>query len=292
MSLVLESWKGKPEPVADMTVRRVLPRRTRRFVGPFCFLDHMGPHSFVATADGGVPPHPHIGLATVTYLFEGEVLHRDSLGTEQRIVPGEVNWMTAGSGIVHSERPPPELVGKRATLEGLQIWVGLPQALEEAAPTFQHAAVPQVTERGLSLRVVLGAWEGTRSPIELASPTVYVVAELEPDASLVLPTTHPERAVYLVDGEARIGDVVLTSTELAVLSPGVEGRLVASRRTRVAFLAGEPLDGPRYMMWNFVSSRRERLDQAWKDWHAGRFPSVPGDVSPAPVAGSGTREPA
>lgn len=282
MTLIAHTWLGKPAAVGDFTVRRVLPRAERRFVGPFCFVDHMGPHTFLGTKDGGVAPHPHIGLSTVTYLFEGEFLHRDSLGTEQLIVPGDVNWMTAGRGVVHSERVPPQRVGQPLALEGLQLWVGLPRALEEGAPSFQHAsraALPALDEAGLSLRVVLGDWEGARSPIALSSPAFYVVAELEPGASLALPTTHPERAVYVVSGEVELEGTPLVPTQLAILNAGQPARLTATRRTRLAVLGGEALDGPRFMSWNFVSSRKERLDEAWADWRANRFAQIAADPS-------------
>lgn len=284
-ALVEQAWQGRPEPVGDFTVRRALPKRERRSVGPFCFLDHMGPHSFLGTADGGVPPHPHIGLATVTYLLDGQFLHRDSLGSSQVIVPGDVNWMTAGRGVVHSERVPAPLVGRQTSLEGLQLWVGLPRSREESAPSFQHAdrsALPLLKERGLSLRVVLGEWGGGRSPIELASPAFYAVAELEPGATLPVPRlpAYPERAVYVVSGEVEVDGGTLGGTTVAVLAAGVAGTLAATRPTRLALLGGEPLDGPRYMKWNFVSSDRDRLEQAWADWLAGKFPEIAGDPSP------------
>jgi redox-sensitive bicupin YhaK (pirin superfamily) len=282
MTIIAGTWQGKTAPVGDFSVRRLLPKRERRTVGPFCFLDHMGPRSFVGSAGAGVPPHPHIGLSTVTYLFDGQFLHRDSLGTEQIIVPGDVNWMTAGVGIVHSERFPPALHGRQATLEGLQLWVGLPRTLEESAPSFQHAdrsALPAVVERGTSLRVVLGEWEGARAPVALASPTFFVVAELEPGAALALSARHPERAVYVVRGEVALAGTTIAAGTLAVLTPGLEDRLVATQPTRLAVLGGEPLDGPRFMNWNFVSSRRERLETAWEDWLGGRFAQIAGDPS-------------
>jgi redox-sensitive bicupin YhaK (pirin superfamily) len=242
----------------------------------------MGPHSFVGRADGGVPPHPHIGLATVTYLFEGQFLHRDSLGTTQVIHPGDVNWMTAGRGIVHSERVPGALLGQHIRLEGLQLWVGLPRALEESEPSFQHAdrvALPALEAPGLSLRLVLGDWEGERSPIALSSRAFLLVAELAPGARLALPAHHAERAIYVVSGEVEAGGTSIGATTLALLSPGVEGAVTATGPTRLALLGGEPLDGPRFMKWNFVSSRRDRLDQATEDWRAGRFPGIASDPS-------------
>jgi redox-sensitive bicupin YhaK (pirin superfamily) len=284
MPLVETRLAGRPAPVGDFTVRRVIPQRDRRFVGPFCFLDHMGPHTSMGTADGGVAPHPHIGLATVTYLFDGEVLHRDSLGTEQRISPGDVNWMTAGNGIVHSERTPTSLLGRSYTLHGLQFWVALPLGREEGPPSFQHAArasLPFIEEAGVSLRVVLGQWRSLRSPVELASPLTLAVAELDAGAELELDTLHPERAVYVVDGDVRLGSEGFTGGELAALGAGEPGAVTAVTNARVAFMAGPPLDGPRHLLWNFVASSREKLVQAREDWIAGvRFKDVPGDPGP------------
>lgn len=270
--------------VGDFTVRRVIPQRERRFVGPFCFLDHMGPHTAIGTADSGVAPHPHIGLATVTYLLSGAILHRDSLGTEQLITPGDVNWMTAGRGIVHSERTPPSLLGQESTLHGLQFWVALPMGEEESAPSFQHqprAALPVEEGDGVSLRVVLGQWKRERSPVKLASPLTLAVAELDAGAELELDVLHPERALYVIDGEVRLGTEGFGAGELAVLGAGEAGAVTAVTNARVAFLAGAPLDGPRYLLWNFVASSRERLVKAREDWVAGvRFEDVPGDPGP------------
>ncbi len=281
MSLLELKLDGKTAPVGDFTVTRALPQVARRIVGPFCFVDHMGPHSAMGAADGGVGPHPHIGLSTVTYLFDGEILHRDSLGTEQLIRPGDVNWMTAGRGIVHSERTPAHLLGKPTSMHGLQVWVGLPSALEESEPSFQHApkaSLPFLEQGGTSLRVVLGEWLGERSPVRVASPTFYVVAELEPGAELELPASYPERAVYVVDGDVGLDGTSLTGRQMGVLTPGASGTLTAITKSRVAVLGGEPLDGPRFMKWNFVSSRKERLEQAKADWIARKFPLVPGDT--------------
>lgn len=282
MSLIELKLDGKTAPVGDFTVTRALPQRERRFVGPFCFVDHMGPHTAVGAADGGVGPHPHIGLSTVTYLFEGEVLHRDSLGTEQLIRPGDVNWMTAGRGIVHSERTPAHLYGRPSPMHGLQVWVGMPAALEESEPSFQHApkaTLPFKEENGVALRVVLGDWEGARSPVKLLSPTFYVVAELEEGAELELPTQYAERAVYVVDGAVGLGGESLTARQVAVLKANEAGCITALKSSRVAVLGGEPLDGPRFMLWNFVSSRKERLEEARRDWIARKFPVVPGDAN-------------
>lgn len=280
MALISLLLQGKSAPVGDFSVVRALPQRERRLVGPFCFLDHMGPHTAVGGPGSGVGPHPHIGLSTVTYLFEGEVLHRDSLGTEQLITPGDVNWMTAGAGIVHSERTPAHLVGKPSTLHGLQIWCSLPADAEENAPSFQHvgkADLPSLEENGVSLRVVLGRWKGLQSPVRVTSPTFYVIADLEPGAELELPTEFTDRAVYVVEGTVGIDGQSLERTQLAVLEPKVEGCVSAISKARIAVLGGEPLEGPRFMWWNFVSSRKERLEVAKADWKGRRFPLVPGD---------------
>lgn len=280
MSILELKMDGKVAPVGDFTVTRALPQVARRFVGPFCFVDHMGPHAAVGSVDGGVGPHPHIGLSTVTYLFEGEVLHRDSLGTEQLIRPGDVNWMTASRGIVHSERTPAHLVGKPTSMHGLQVWVGLPTALEEGDPSFQHApksSLPRLEENGVNACVVLGDYLGEKSPVLVSSPLFYVVAELEPGARLELSAQFPERAVYVVDGSVMLGDDTLKGRQVGVLKTGDEGTVTALTSTKLAFFGGEPLDGPRFMMWNFVSSRKERLEQAKRDWIDRRFPLVPGD---------------
>jgi len=279
-SELLSVFTARAAPVGDFEVQRVLPQRERRFVGPVCFLDHFGPHTSVGTATSGVGPHPHIGLATVTYLFEGQALHRDSLGTEQLIRPGDVNWMTAGRGIVHSERTPPAWQGRPLTSHGLQVWVGLPLLAEEAEPSFQHApraALPVLEAPGVRGAVVLGTWGGSTSPIRLASPTVYAVAALEAGARWALEAAAPERALYVVEGRCRLEGRELAAHQLAVLAPGTVPQLVALAACRVAVLGGEAFPEPRYLWWNFVSSRKERLQQAREDWTARRFPVVPGD---------------
>ena len=282
---------AKPAMADALPVARALPRRERRFVGPFCFLDHFGPHEDVGRADGGVAPHPHIGLATVTYLFDGAILHHDSLGTAQRIVPGDVNWMTAGRGIVHSERTPADRVGVASTSHGLQIWVALPLAHEDDAPSFQHApaaSLPVIDLPGARLRVLLGAWAGVASPVRVWSPLTYVIAELAAGARLDVPAFQPERALYVVDGELALdGEAApLGHHELAVLTPDAPATLHARAATRVALFGGAPLDGPRYMLWNFVASTKARLDQARLDWIARRFPTIAADDGYIPFPGA------
>jgi len=280
VSVVELVLNGKRAAVGDFEVVRALPQVARRLVGPFCFLDHLGPAELVAREGGGVGPHPHIGLATVTYLFEGDTLHRDSLGTVQRIRPGDVNWMSAGRGIVHSERTPPERVGQRVRTHGLQLWVALPADQEESAPSFQHAdrdALPFVEAGGVALRLVLGAWKALRSPIQVASPTLFAVAQLEPGATLEVPAEATERALYVVSGAVGLDGASLEAHQLAVLTPGAVASVSALTPSTLALIGGEPLDGPRFMLWNWVSSRKERLEQARLDWKEGRLPLIPGD---------------
>ena len=272
----------------NFTVRRVLPSRQLRMVGPFVFLDEMGPHLFTGGKGLDVRPHPHIGLATVTYLFSGEILHRDSVGSVQAIQPGDVNWMTAGRGIVHSERSAPEVRAHDSTLSGLQCWVALPQAQEECAPSFVHtgvAALPFVEADGVAARIVAGTFLGQTSPVATLSPLFFVDLHLQAGAWVDLAADYTERAAYIVDGELDLGDDgVYAAGQLLVLKPG---RAISVKATgagaRVAYLGGEPLDGPRYLAWNFVSSSAERIEQAKQDWRDQKFPPVPGETEFIPL---------
>jgi redox-sensitive bicupin YhaK (pirin superfamily) len=267
-------------------VRRALPSARRRMVGPFVFLDQMGPAVFRGGRGIDVRPHPHVGLATVTYLFDGALLHRDSLGTVQAIRPGAVNWMTAGRGIVHSERTPPEARVEGATLFGIQTWVALPRAYEEAAPGFAHTpaeALPSLEGDGVRLRVVLGALFGARSPVQTFSETVYAEAALAPGARLDVPTEAEERAVYVVEGVVEESGAAFEAGRLLVLRPGAPVLLRAAGPARLLVLGGEPMDGPRHIWWNFVSSSLERIEQAAADWAAGRFDPVPGETDFIPL---------
>jgi len=266
-------------------VRRLLPAAGRRAVGPFVFLDHMGPVAFAPGQGLDVRPHPHIGLATVTYLFDGEILHRDSLGSEQPIRPGDVNWMVAGRGIVHSERTGPATRAAGHRLEGLQSWVALPRAAEETAPDFQHhpaATLPSWESAGAHLTLVLGEAYGRRAPAAVFSPLFYLAAELIAGAGLELPSEYADRAVYLVKGTVTLGGATLAPGQLAVVRPGTAA-LRAATASRVMLLGGEPLPEPRSIWWNFVSSRPERIEQAKADWQAGRFAPVPGDEEFIPL---------
>jgi redox-sensitive bicupin YhaK (pirin superfamily) len=267
-------------------VRRALPSRRRQMVGPFIFFDRMGPADLAPGRGLDVRPHPHIGLATVTYLFEGELLHRDSLGTVQRIRPGAVNWMTAGRGIVHSERTPPDVRAAGGRLSGIQLWVALPARLEEAAPSFVHApaeALPELEAEGLRVRLVVGTTFGMRAPVDAPSPAFYADAWLERGARLPMPAEHEERALFVVEGEVAIGGASFTVGQLAVLRPRAPVLVEARAPSRAMLLGGAPLDGPRHVWWNFVSSSRERLEQAIADWAEGRFAPVPGETERIPL---------
>jgi redox-sensitive bicupin YhaK (pirin superfamily) len=270
-------------------VRRALPSRERRMVGPFVFLDQMGPHVFAPGRGLDVRPHPHIGLATVTYLFEGEIMHRDSLGSEQAIRPGEVNWMTAGRGIVHSERTAQEQRAGGSALAGLQCWVALPSRHEETEPAFAHIgadALPVVEGEGASARVIAGSFFGKRAPVATLSELFYVDLVLQPGAKLAMPAEYSEQAIYIVEGELDLGrDGVFGPGQLLVLKPKAVVTLAARGPgvTRVMLLGGEPMDGPRYLSWNFVASSEERIEQAREDWRKMAFPKVPGETEFIPL---------
>jgi redox-sensitive bicupin YhaK (pirin superfamily) len=274
------SIPSRARSIGEHTVGRVLPAPKRRSVGPFVFLDHMGPMAIPPGAGFDVKPHPHIGLATVTYLFEGEIVHRDSLGSEQAIRPGAINWMIAGRGIVHSERASDEARRAGSRVHGLQFWTALPAALEESAPSFAHhaaATLPDVGAPGARLRVLAGAAHGVASPVVASSRLFLVEAQMDGGASIDLPNDYPERAIYVVEGAIAVGDATIPSGSMAVMAPG-EARIAAARDARVVVLGGDPLDGPRFMEWNFVSGARERIDRAKSDWKERRFPLVPGDA--------------
>ena len=267
-------------------VRRALPSSRRRMVGPFIFFDQMGPAIFRSGEGLDVRPHPHIGLATVTYLFEGEIVHRDSLGTVQSIRPGEVNWMTAGRGIVHSERTARERRVEGERLFGIQLWVALPKEHEEIEPSFTHTPqekLPVLEDRGVHMRVVLGALHGAKSPVAVLSEMFYAAAVLDAGATLPFPATHEERAAYVAEGGVRTGDDQFTAGTLLVFRRGDEVVLEAAENSRVLLLGGAPADGPRHIEWNFVSSSRERIAAAKDDWRNGRFANVPGETEFIPL---------
>lgn len=271
---------GRPRDIAGFHVRRILPSMTRRLVGPFAFLDHMGPTRMPPGKGLDVPPHPHINLATVTYLFEGEIEHRDSLGVHQSIRPGAVNWMTAGRGIVHSERTSAEERAQGARLHGIQLWVALPAEHEEMEPEFHHhppATLPTVDKDLATVRVLAGSAYGVTSPVKVFSPLFYVDAQLKPGASLCVPTGYAERAAYVAEGSITCGPQRADVGRMLVFAPGSEPRISSETGARVMLLGGAALEGKRHIWWNFVSSKKERIEQAKQDWSAGRFPAVPGD---------------
>lgn len=279
-------------PVRDLgdgfSVRRALPSAQRRMVGPFIFFDQMGPAAFTGEQALDVRPHPHIGLATVTYLLEGEIMHRDSLGSVQPILPGEVNWMTAGNGIVHSERTPPERRGIGDRLAGLQTWVALPTAHEETAPAFTHYkadAIPVAEDAGVRLTLIAGSADGLTSPVQTFSDMIYGDLVLAPGARYAFAAEHVERAVYVVSGSLRVEgqEGAFGPSQLVVLKPGVQVVLTSDEASRLMLVGGEPLPEKRLIYWNFVSSRADRIEQAKDDWRADRFPHVPAESEFIPL---------
>ena len=261
----------------DFHVLRALPSARRRMVGPFIFFDQMGPTTLAPGKGLDVRPHPHIGLATVTYLFSGEILHRDTLGNVQRIRPGAVNWMTAGRGIAHSERSPPGLRASGGPLFGIQLWVALPKALEECAPSFVHTGaseLPRVSDAGLEARVILGAQFGARSPVKTASEMFYADVRMDAGTSLPLECVHEERADFVAEGAIEVDGESFPQGRFIVFRPRAELTLRARVPARLMLLGGEPLDGPRHIYWNFVSSAKERIEQAKADWRAQRFGAI------------------
>src|SRR4051812_31478358 len=267
-------------------VRRVLPAVARRMVGPFVFFDQFGPTILRAGTGLDVRPHPHIGLATVTYLLEGEIMHRDSLGSRQAIRPGAVNWMTAGRGIAHSERTPPEVRQHDSPMFGVQLWVALPRAHEETAPAFHHhdaATLPEIEGDGVRLRVIAGSFGTTTSPVATFAATLCAHAEIAAGASLSLPAEHEERSAYILSGAVAAGGQSFGHGQLLVFRPGREIAIRALLPARLILLGGETMDGPRHLWWNFVSSSRERIEQAKADWKAGRFDRVIGEPEFIPL---------
>jgi redox-sensitive bicupin YhaK (pirin superfamily) len=262
------------------TVRRALPQPQRRMVGPFIFFDQMGP---VELRDGqglDVRPHPHIGLATVTYLFEGEILHRDSLGSVQPIRPGELNWMNAGAGIVHSERSPDAARHGESKLFGLQLWVALPADQEESAPSFQHHdadAIPTGEMDGVTVRQIVGSMDGLSAPVKTLSDMVYAEIAMPPDTRYRVPSEQVERAFYLIEGGVTVEGQPFAPSELVILKPHAEIVLASEQGARLVLVGGEPFPEQRFIYWNFVSSRGERIEQAKADWRERRFAAVPGE---------------
>ena len=272
--------------LGGFSVRRALPSTQRQMVGPFIFFDQMGPAEFRLGAGMDVRPHPHIGLSTVTYLFEGEIIHRDSLGTVLPIRPGELNWMTAGRGIAHSERTSPELRSVGSKLFGIQSWIALAAEDEETLPDFVHyeaSELPELSGEGKLTRVIAGSVLGASSPVRTSSPMFYADVRLSLGASLPLDPEYEERAIYTVVGEVEIAGDVFGPAQLLVFRPGDRITIRARTNARFMLLGGEPMDGPRHIWWNFVSARRERIEQAKADWKMGKFGSVFGDSEFIPL---------
>ncbi|WP_323003432.1 pirin family protein [Denitromonas sp.] len=270
--------RPRDKDLGGFSVRRTLPTAQRKLVGPWIFFDHMGPATFPAGQGINVRPHPHVNLATVTYLFEGEILHRDSLGSVQAIRPGDINLMVAGRGIVHSERERPAVTATEHRLHGLQLWLALPDADEEVEPAFHHYAaadIPTTTIDGVPVRVMMGSAFGLTSPVRTFAETLYVEAHLRPGQTLALPEAD-ERAVYVAQGSLTAGGTAIPEHAMAVFTDAAGVVLQATAESRIALIGGEHL-GPRFIDWNFVSSRKTRIETAKDDWRAGRFPKVPGD---------------
>lgn len=270
--------RPREKELGGFSVRRVLPTRERKMVGPWIFFDHMGPADFPAGQGVDVRPHPHVNLATVTYLFEGEMLHRDSVGSYQVIRPGDINLMVAGRGIVHSERETPETHNSDHRTHGLQLWLALPEEQEETDPAFHHYSsdeIPRADVDGVAVRVMMGSAYGKTSPVKTFAETLYLEATLDAGQALTLPDAE-ERAVYVVSGQVQARDTDIEQHSMAIFAPGSGITLTATQPSRIAVIGGEAL-GHRYIEWNFVSSRKERIEQAKRDWQAGRFPQIPDD---------------
>lgn len=280
MDPILQTIAPVTHDLGGFKVHRTLPNKGRTMVGPFIFFDQMGPAHLDPGQGVDVRPHPHINLATVTFLFAGAIDHRDSLGTVQRIEPGAVNLMTAGRGIAHSERSPSDERSAGAHLDGIQTWLALPRAKEEMLPDFQHVAadrLPELNADGIRLKLVMGDWEGMSSPVTQHSPTIYAAIDLAPGAALVIDHEADERALYLLEGDASVDGGPLVAQNLALLAPGYLPVLTTIGGARLMLCGGAPMDGDRHVWWNFVSSSRERINEAKRAWRAGEFTLPPDD---------------
>ena len=286
MTAIAQVVESRLRDLGGFEVRRILPFDGGRMVGPFIFLDHMGPVTFTAGQGIDVRPHPHVCLATVTYLFDGEIEHRDSLGVVQTIRPGDVNWMTAGNGIVHSERTGATLRAAGHRLHGLQSWVALPQSDEETEPEFHHfpaQQLPGLDGDGVRLRLIAGESFGLRSPVRVFSKMFYAAASLDTNATLDLPLEHAERAAYVVEGSVEVEGRTFAEGTLLVFVEGEAVKLRAKSMSRIALLGGAPLESKRHIWWNFVASSPERIERAKREWADGKFPRVPGETEFIPL---------
>jgi len=283
---ILQVIGARQRDLGGFVVRRVLPAGALQMVGPFIFFDHMGPTQFAPGAGIDVRPHPHIALATVTYLFSGSLQHRDSLGTVQEIRPGDVNWMSAGRGIAHSERTPQAARASGAHVHGIQSWVALPDGHEDGEPTFVHYAASTLPTRvgdGIDLAIIAGEAFGLRSPVVTLWPTLYVHAQIADGATFEVPSDYGERAVYVVQGELAIGEIPVAEGQLAVLEPGTKVTLRALGSARAMLLGGARFPTSRFIWWNFVASSQERIERAKERWERQEFPAVPGDTEFIPL---------
>jgi redox-sensitive bicupin YhaK (pirin superfamily) len=282
----LQVIDSRERDLGGFVVRRILPFEGGRMVGPFIFFDHLGPTQFAPGFGIDVRPHPHIALATVTFLFAGSLEHRDSLGTVREIRPGDVNWMSAGRGIAHSERTPKAARVGGEYVHGIQSWVALPDGHEDGEPTFAHypaAALPRRVSGGVDLTVVAGEAFGRRSPVVTLWPTLYVHAQMASGATLEVPPDHGERAVYVVQGDLIVNETPVTVGQLAVLEPGKNSSLIATGDARLMLLGGERFPTPRYIWWNFVASSLTRIERAKEQWQGQQFPAVPGETEFIPL---------
>ncbi len=284
MSLIELTIPPREADIGDLLVRRLLPYMKRRTLGPFIFLDHMGPKHYDAGHGLDVRPHPHIGLATLTYLFDGEILHRDTLGSHQAITPGAVNWMIAGSGIAHSERIDHAERVHANDVHGLQFWIALPKEFEEKSPEFEHyeaSKIPVLESPGVRMKVIAGSAFGEHAPVKIHSPLFYVEVHMNAGRHIDLPPQYRERGLYLIDGNIRVGGEDVMPHTLPVFLPDGTVRIEAVTDTHFVLLGGEPLPEKRFIWWNFVSSSQERIEQAKDDWAKGRFGDIPGDKNDA-----------
>lgn len=280
MSLIDLTITPREKDLGGFSVRRILPYAQRRMVGPFIFLDHMGPAHFDAGHGMDVRPHPHIGLATVTYLFEGEIFHRDSLGSALPILPGAVNWMTAGRGITHSERSGEQARATARNLHGLQSWIALPKEAEDVAPEFHHHpanTLPEFTHGNVAFKIIAGSAYGHEAPVKIFSPLFYVEARMPAGTTLKLPDGYRERSLYLVDGDLRIGNTSVVQRSMCVFGNNKNIVVEALAPSHLVLLGGDPFPEQRYIDWNFVATSEERIEAAKADWREGRFAKVPGD---------------
>ena len=276
----MQLLKSAVKNLGEFTVRRVLPSPERQLVGPFIFFDHMGPTQFEPGAGVSVRPHPHIGIATITYLFDGVIMHKDTLGYEQAITEGAVNWMTAGKGIAHSERTPKDLIASGSPLHGIQAWIALPMDQEQTEPSFAHYprdVIPAKVSNNVAIRVIAGEAFGLRSPVLTASPTLYAELRMEATGRIEFAADYDELALYVVTGKIRLGDTVAMPGCMLILDNDGDKVIAAEESSRVMLLGGATIEGERHLWWNFVSSSKEQIEAAKRKWRQGQFGTISGE---------------